>query len=114
MKKIIGSLITAVGISLAGVAHADLMDVTYDNTVNIGVGDRVIVSYYFNEDGTVTLLGMDGSSADGHWTLDGTTLCVTVEDQSSCNEIAEREVGDEWTEVAEDGNTITVSVTEGR
>ncbi len=114
MKKVIGAIVFAAVFSFSNAAHADLMESAYGNTVNIIYNGTVVVSYFFNEDGTVSLLGMDGSTADGHWTLDGTNLCVTVEDERSCNEIAPREVGDIWDETDENGNAYTVSVVAGR
>jgi len=112
MKKILGTLAAIAVLAIGAPAYAELMDSTFGNTVTVSMGDNTM-SYYFNEDGTFSAASSDGATAEGTWTLDGTTLCVMVGDQTSCNEIEDHEVGDSWEESDEQG-TVTISIVEGR
>lgn len=116
MKKILGVLIAASALVFGGSAMAEeLMDSTYGNTITVAAPDgTVVVSYFFNEDGTFSMSGADGTEADGTWALDGTNLCVVIGEQTSCSEIEDHNVGDSWDETDEEGNTMTISIVEGR
>lgn len=116
MKKILGVLIAVSTLVFGGAAFAEeLMESTFGNTVTVaGPDGTVLVSYHFNDDGTFSMAQADGATADGTWSLDGTTLCVVVGDQTSCSEIEDRDVGDSWTETDEQGNEMTISIVEGR
>jgi len=116
MKKILSVLAAASVLTFGGAAYADnLMDDTFGNTVTIADAEgNVLVSYFFNEDGTFSMAGADGSSVEGTWTLDGDNMCFTAGEQESCQEIDDRAVGESWTETQEDGSSITISIVEGR
>ncbi len=116
MKKLIGMLAAVSTLAFGSAALAnDLMQDTYGNTVTVAdVEGNVVVSYYFNEDGTFSVTGMDGTTAEGTWTLEGTTLCSVIVGQTNCTEIEDRDVGDSWVETDDDGNTATISIVAGR
>ena len=116
MKKILSVLAAASVLTFGGAALAEnLMDDTFGNTVTIADGEgNVFISYFFNEDGTFSMAGADGSSIEGTWTLDGDTLCYAASEQEECVEIDDRAVGESWTETQEDGSSITISIVEGR
>lgn len=116
MRKLMGVLIAAMVFAFGAPAMAEeLMDSTYGNTVTVADTDgNVMVSYLFNEDGTFSMAAADGSAADGTWTVDGTTLCVTLGEETNCSEIQDRDVGDSWEDTDEEGNTVVISIVEGR
>jgi hypothetical protein len=116
MKKILGVIIAVSTLAFSGAAFAEeLMDSTFGNTVTIAAADgTVVVSYHFNDDGTFAMTSADGLTTNGTWALDGTNLCVTVGEENSCSEIEDRNVGDSWDETDENGNTMTISIVEGR
>ena len=116
MKKILGVIIAVSTLAFSGVAFAEeLMESTFGNTVTVAIEDgTVVVSYHFNSDGTFAMAQADGSTADGTWALDGTNLCVTIGEETSCSEIEDHNVGDSWDETDENGNTMTISIVEGR
>jgi len=116
MKKGLIAL-TALGMmTLAGPVWADgLLDGTFGNTVTISTEDGTVLrSFFFNEDGTVTMHGADGATMDGNWTLEDTTLCLTAPDVSDCNEIEELSVGQTLEVTDGEGTPLFVNVVEGR
>jgi len=113
MKKLIGTIVTAAAITLGGVAHAELMDSTFGNSVTIATADGTVVqTYHFNADHTFSLTTAEGSM-NGTWSLDGTNLCTTVGEASGCTPIEDHEVGDVWEGPDADGNTMTISIVAG-
>lgn len=116
MKKGLIALVALGLTTLAGPVWADgLLDGTFGNTVTISTEDGTVLrSFYFNEDGTVSMAGADGATMDGNWTLDGTSLCLSAPDVDECNEIEELSVGHTIAFTNEDGTPLFVNVVEGR
>ncbi len=113
MKKIIGAFVTVAALTIAGAAHADLMDSTFGNTVTVaGADGTIVVSYHFSSDHTFSMTTAEGT-ASGTWSLDGNNLCSTLGEETNCTEIEDHEVGDSWEDTDFDGNTMTISIVAG-
>ena len=93
-------------------AFADPLSAVYGNTMRVERADGQIVNYYFNEDQTFSTEG--AMEMSGTWTLEGMTFCTLVDGTELCNEIEERQLGDEWEEDDNAGGTRKVSLVEGR
>ncbi len=116
MKKGLIALTTLGMMTLAGPVWADgLLDGTFGNTVTVGLADgTVLQSFYFNEDGTVSMSAADGETGEGTWTLEGSTLCLTHSEGTSCNEIEELGVGKTMQSTNDDGTTLVITTVAGR
>lgn len=116
MKKGLIAFATLGLMTLAGPVWADgLLDGAFGNTVTISMEDGTVLrSFFFNEDGTVTMQGADGETMEGNWTLEDTTLCLTAPEVSDCNEIEELRVGHTIDVTNGDGTPLFVNVVEGR
>ena len=97
--------------SAPGAADNVLMETRFENTVRIEASDGTLTHIYFNADGTYTT----SKKEKGTWTVTGSTLCTQTKDREPvCNDIAERRVGETWSEADPEGNTITISIIAGR
>lgn len=104
-------------ISGAAFAASDTMEATFGNTVTVAdASGNTLASYYMNADGTFSLTGADGTSANGTWRETDTDVCLTVEGtEEACSPLsAGHGVGDSWEATGADGASITLSITAGR
>ena len=97
---------------MAGTALADPLSAVYGNTMRVQTAEGEIVNFYFNEDKSFETTGALVMS--GTWTLEGMTFCTLVDGETNCNEIEERQIGDEWVEDDNAGGTRKVTLVEGR
>lgn len=98
---------------LAAIAHPVLagpIDYAFGNTIR-SESTQGIVDYYINEDGTFSL----STSEAGTWAVNGSSICLTIVDTTSCGDIHEdAKPGDSWTEDDGQNGTRTVTLIEGR
>jgi len=114
----------AAAILCAGAAQADPFAVAYGNTVTQTRADGSKVVIYVNADKTWEQHMADGKVFRGTYGWeDATHACFTVTDPApkdpshatNCSEIkGDHKVGDTWSEDAGNGQTITMSITQGR
>jgi len=114
----------AAAILCAGAAQADPFAVAYGNTVTQTRADGSKVVIYVNADKTWEQHMADGKVFRGTYGWeDATHACFTVTDPApkdpshatNCSEIkGDHKVGDTWSEEAGNGQTITMSITQGR
>jgi len=96
-------------------AAAGLIDGTFGNTVTVSTADgTVLQSFFFNEDGTVSMSAADGETGEGTWTLEGSTLCLYYPEGSNCNEIEEMGIGKTMEADDGQGHPLVITVVEGR
>src|SRR5688500_14549899 len=115
MKKLLSALAFGVVLS-AGAAFADTIQNGFGNTFVVTSASGAESRYYFNEDGTFTGLAPGGSQMAGRWTVEGDQLClIPPSGQQACTQVvADKNVGDTWTQLGTDGAEITVSLQAGR
>lgn len=116
MKKF--AAVLAFGVTLAGgAAFADTIQNGYGNTFVVTRGDGAQVRYHFNEDGTFTGAAPGGSTMAGTYTATDGQLCLIPPSGAApqCTAIvADKNVGDTWTQTGVDGTEITVTLEAGR
>jgi hypothetical protein len=116
MKKF--AAVLAFGAALiGGGAFADTIENGYGNTFVITNAAGQISRYQFNEDGTFTGLAPGGSTMAGRYTAADGQLCFLAPNGGApqCTEIvADKNVGDTWTQRGLDGTEINVTLEAGR
>lgn len=91
----------------------DTFNVMLSNTVHVLGQDGTVNDWIFNEDGTVANL----TGVSGTWEMDGDSVCsiTSEETDSTCVTIPSgKVVGDTWNQDDGTGQTITVTIVEGR
>lgn len=115
MKRLIATMAFAL-MAVSGVASADTMQNTVGNTLVVTTSTGAVVRYHFNADNTYTAAMPDGSSVNGAWEVAGDQICLTPAGgaRGCTGYVADKNVGDSWTQTAVDGSSITVAITAGR
>jgi hypothetical protein len=116
MKKFAAAL--AIGaVLIAGPAFADTMQNSYSNTIAVtpAAGGETTL-FHFNADGTFTGVAPGGSQMAGRWTQEGDQLCLQYPNgtQGCTAVVADKNVGDTWTQTGIDGTEISVELRAGR
>jgi hypothetical protein len=116
MKKL--AVVLAFGAALtAGAAFADTIENGYGNTFVVTSANGSVARYHFNEDGTFSGVAPGGSTMAGTYTAADGQLCLIPPNGAApmCTAIvADKNVGDTWTQTGSDGSEITVTLEAGR
>lgn len=110
-------LAAATALSACATAHgADTIESAYGNTMVVTLATGVEARYYFNRDGTYSLVNRDGAVVSGVFEVDGDQICRTpVGGARACAHYVDgKSVGDTWTQTASDGSTYSVTLRAGR
>lgn len=103
----------AVGFAAPALAD-DAMAAYFGNTAEVTYADGSVVSWYFDEDGSVS----NNADIAGTWELNGADLCLTLgeEEEARCSSVGEdvRSVGDSFSISLSDGSEATVNIVAGR
>ena len=102
-------------IGLATAAAAATPDAFFGNTV-VTTLEGASTKWFFSKDGAYSIVGPDGASATGVWTLSAGELCVTPQGgEKLCVAMpADKGVGDTWQSTNSAGQTFTTSIVAGR
>jgi len=108
-------LALAMSIALMSSAAADTLENSFGNTITITLPDGAIVSYHMNADNTYQMIA-NGSTISGVWERGEGTVCLTpAGGERACSPyVADKSVGDTWTQPLADGATAAVALTAGR
>lgn len=118
MRKL-QALILVASLALAACAsvnHADTIESAYGNTMVVTLANGVEARYYFNPDGTYSLVNRDGVVVSGVFEVDGDQICRTPAGgtRACAHYVDGKSVGDTWTQTASDGSTYSVTLRAGR
>jgi hypothetical protein len=110
------AILFAAALAWAGAANAEPLAEAFGNTISLVNSGGQEVRYHFNADHTYVLIGPDGASVTGAWTLSDGQLCVTPQGGApACGPYTEgRQVGDTWRQAGPDGSEVTVTLAAGR
>jgi hypothetical protein len=116
MKNVIAALIFISVISAPAMSHADTMANANNNTIVVTYPNGAVARYHFNADNTFGLHAPDGSHVHGTYEVAGDQLCLTPNggERACVAYVADKSVGDSWTQTAADGATINVTMQAGR
>lgn len=114
MKRLL--IATALVVASAGAAFADTMENAYGNTVVVTLANGGEVRYQFNADQTYSVTTPDGQSVSGAYTTGDGQICLTpAGGEAACTAyVADKAVGDSWTQTGSDGSTVNVRIEAGR
>jgi hypothetical protein len=110
-------LAAAAALSACATAHgADTIESAYGNTMVVTLANGAEARYYFNPDGTYSVVRPDGIVVSGVFEVVGDQICRTpTGGTSACAHYVDgKSVGDTWTQTASDGSTYSVTLRAGR
>ncbi len=108
-------LALAISIALISSAAADTLENSFGNTITITLPDGATINYHMNADNTYQMIA-NGGTVNGVWERGDGVVCLTPSGgERSCSPyVADKSVGDTWTQALDNGATATVALTAGR
>lgn len=100
----------------ATASSPDTIENAYDNTLVATLANGTQARYYFNRDGTYSIVRPDGVVVSGVFEVVGDQICRTPTGGSrACAPYVDgKSVGDTWTQTASDGSVYSVTLRAGR
>lgn len=100
----------------AGEAIADTIQNAIGNTLVVTTSSGATVRYHFNADGTYAAMLPDGATANGAWEIFGDQICLTPAGgaRGCTGYVADKNVGDSWSQTGVDGDAINVEIVAGQ
>jgi hypothetical protein len=116
VMRLIGAALAVFVCLAAPLAYAEGMADTFGNTVTATYPDGGVLTFYFEPDGTFTMIDRDGQPIAAAWAMDGDNICFTSSaGDRTCEPFPEgKKLGDHWAYVSADGVRLTLAVTPGR
>jgi len=115
MKNIIAALALAATLGFASIAHAGFVETAFGNTVTVANADGDIqVSFLFDDGGSFTAVQADGQTGTGTWRQNGSELCLSFGEGEECHEVQDIAVGENWSDMNDDGSSNVISIVAGR
>ncbi|ANP46726.1 hypothetical protein [Candidatus Viadribacter manganicus] len=94
----------------------DTIENSYGNTLVATLASGAQARYYFNPDGTYSVVLPSGVVVSGVFEVDGDQICRTPAGgtRACAHYVDGKSVGDTWTQTASDGSTYSVTLRAGR
>jgi len=115
MKRLI-AIAAFLCLSSPGAAFADTMQNAVGNTLVVTTASGAVVRYRFNAAGSYAATLPDGSAGSGAWEVADGQICLTPAGgaRGCTGYVADKNVGDTWTQAGVDGGQITVAIQAGQ
>ncbi len=115
MKRLI-SIAALMCLASAGAAFADTMQNAVGNTLVVTTSSGAVVRYHFSADGSYAATLPDGSAGAGAWEVAGDQICLTPTGgaRGCTGYVADKYVGETWTQTSVDGSQIAVAIQAGQ
>ncbi|MBI1238571.1 MAG: hypothetical protein GC199_04440 [Alphaproteobacteria bacterium] len=116
MKKRV--IAASVALLVAAPALAGTMESTFANSTTItNTKTGAVSTWLFNGDNTYTMKSADGETS-GTWSIEGHSICTqpsAPDAPAYCAGLVEgKNPGDTWETTDQNGDTLSISITEGR